>query len=154
MNWDQRNVGKTYLANDPEAVLPTISAERVLEDVHEVTAYVKKLLNKDKIILMGHSWGTVLGTMAVQTFPEDYGAYIGVAQVVNMADNERIGYEKALEMAKSAGNLIDIRALEAIAPYPPLEYDPSYTAMMTVRTYQSKYGLSVNMSFGNIVGIL
>ncbi len=154
VNWDQRNVGMTYLANDPEAVLPTISAERVLEDVHEVTAYVKKLLNKDKIILMGHSWGTVLGTMAVQTFPEDYGAYIGVAQVVNMADNEGIGYEKALEMAKSAGNLKDIRALEAIAPYPPLEYDPSYTAMMTVRTYQSKYGLSVNISFGNIVSIL
>ncbi len=154
VNWDQRNVGKTYLANNPEAVLPTMSAERVLEDVHEVTAYVKKQLNKDKIILMGHSWGTVLGTMAVQTFPEDYSAYIGVAQVVNMADNERIGYEKALELAKAAGNQKDIEALEAVRPYPPQEYDPNYTAMMTVRTYQSKYGLSVNMDFGDIISIL
>ncbi len=154
VNWDQRNVGKTYLANDPKTVLPTMSAQRVLEDVHEVTAYVKKLLNKDKIILMGHSWGTVLGTMAVQTYPEDYSAYIAVAQVVNMANNERIGYEKALELAKAAGNPKDVKALEAVAPYPPSAYDPSYKAMMTVRTYQSKYGISVNMSLGNIISIL
>lgn len=154
VNWDQRNVGKTYLANDSEAVLPTMTAERVLEDVHEVTAYVKKQLNKDKIILMGHSWGTVLGTMAVQTFPEDYSAYIGVSQIVNMADNERIGYEKVLELAKAAGNQKDIKALEAVAPYPPSEYDPSYTALMTVRTYQNKYGISVNIDLGNIISIL
>ena len=155
VHWDQRNVGKTYLANDPEVVLQTMSAERVLEDVHEVTAYVKQQLNKDKIILMGHSWGTVLGTMAVQTFPEDYSAYIGVAQVVNMADNERVGYENVLELAKAAGNQKDVEALEAVAPYPPSEYDPSYfEAMMTVKTYQSKYGLSINMNLGSIIRIL
>lgn len=65
VNWDQRNVGKTYFANDPAAVLQTMSAERVLQDVHEVTAYLKQQFNKEKIILIGHSWGTVLGTMAV-----------------------------------------------------------------------------------------
>jgi pimeloyl-ACP methyl ester carboxylesterase len=123
VNWDQRNTGKTYLANDPESVLPTMSAERMLEDVHEVTAYVKKRLNKDKIILMGHSWGTVLGTMAVQTFPEDYSAYIGVAQILNMADNERVGYERVLELAKAAGNQKDVEVLESVAPYPPSEYE-------------------------------
>ncbi len=103
VNWDQRNVGKTYFANDPAAVLQTMSAERVLQDVHEVTAYLKQQFNKEKIILIGHSWGTVLGTMAVQTYPEDYSAYIGIAQTVNMVDNERVGYEKTLEMVKAAG---------------------------------------------------
>lgn len=155
VNWDQRNVGKTYLANDPEAVMQTMSAERVLEDVHEVTAYVKQQLHKDKIILVGHSWGTVLGTMAVQTYPRDYSAYIGVAQVINMADNERVGYEKTLEMARASKDQNAIKALEAVAPYPPIKFGPDYVAnMKIVRTYQSKYGLSVNMSFGNIIGIL
>lgn len=155
VQWDQRNVGKTYLANGTKAVLQTMSAERVLKDVHEVTKHIKRQLNKDKIIIMGHSWGTVLGTMAVQTFPEDYSAYIGISQVVKMADNERIGYEKTLEMAKSTGKQNDIKALEAIAPYPPSEYGSSYMAdMITVRTYQSKYGLSVNMALGDIIRIL
>lgn len=57
VNWDQRNVGKTYFANDPAAVLQTMRAERVLEDVHEVTAYLQQQFNKKKIILAGHSWG-------------------------------------------------------------------------------------------------
>lgn len=155
VNWEQRNVGKTYFANNPSAVLQTMSAERVLEDVHEVTAYLKQTFNKDKIILVGHSWGTVLGTMAVQTYPEDYNAYIGIAQVINMVDNERVGYEKTLEMAKAAGNEKDIKALEVVAPYPPTEYGSSYMAdMITVRTYQSKYGLSVNMDLGDVIHIL
>lgn len=155
VNWDQRNVGKTYFANDPAAVLQTMSAERVLQDVHEVTAYLKHRFNKEKIILVGHSWGTVLGTMAVQTYPADYSAYIGISQVVKMADNERVGYEKTLEMAKAAGNQKEIKALEAVAPYPPSKYGPNYMAdMMTVRTYQSKYGLSVNMGFGDVIRIL
>lgn len=155
VNWDQRNVGKTYFANNPAAVLQTMSAERVLEDVHEVTVYLKKRFNKKKIILAGHSWGTVLGTMAVQTYPEDYSAYIGISQVVKMADNERVGYEKTLEVAKAAGKQNDIKALEAVAPYPPSEYGSNYMAdLMTVRTYQSKYGLSVNMDLGDVIRIL
>ncbi|MFD1406508.1 alpha/beta fold hydrolase [Robinsoniella peoriensis] len=154
VNWEQRNVGKTYFANDPAAVLQTMSAERVLQDVHEVTAYLKQLFGKEKIILIGHSWGTVLGTMAVQTYPEDYSAYIGVAQSVNMVENERAGYEKTLEMAKAAGNQKDIKALEAVAPYPPAKYSSDYTELRTVRTLQSKYGLSVNMNFGKIISIL
>lgn len=155
VNWDQRNVGKTYFANDPATVLHTMSAERVLKDVHEVTAYLKQQFNKENIILVGHSWGTVLGTMAVQTYPEDYSAYIGISQVVNMADNERVGYEKTLEVAKAAGNQKDIKALEAVAPYPPSKYGSSYMAdMITVRTYQSKYGLSVNMGLSDVIHIL
>ncbi|MDD4850516.1 MAG: alpha/beta hydrolase [Gemmiger sp.] len=155
VNWDQRNVGKTYFANNPAAVLQTMSAERVLKDAHEVTAYLKQRFNKEKIILVGHSWGSVLGTMAVQTYPEDYSAYIGISQIVKMADNERVGYEKTLEMAKAAGNQKDIKALEAVAPYPPSEYGPNYMAdMMTVRTYQSKYGLSVNIGLGDVIRIL
>lgn len=55
----------------------------------------------------------MLGTMAVQTYPEDYSAYIGIAQTVNMVDNERVGYEKTLEMVKAAGKQKDIKALEA-----------------------------------------
>ncbi len=131
-----------------------MSAERVLQDVHEVTAYLKQQFNKEKIILIGHSWGTVLGTMAVQTYPEDYSAYIGIAQTVNMVDNERVGYEKTLEMVKAAGKQKISRRWKLLHHIRQQNMVKLFGALMTVRTYQSKYGLSINMDLGNIISIL
>ena len=145
VHWDQRNAGKTYFANDHKAVSGTIDAQRALLDAHEVTQYVKQKLNKDRIIIMGHSYGTVLGTMLVQTYPEDYSAYIGVGQAVNMKDTIRIGYEKTLEAARAAGNQSDIDALEALAPCPPPGgYDETYQKrVLELQKYQDKYKLGM-----------
>jgi len=145
VHWDQRNTGKTYFANDPKAVRGTINAQRVLQDAYEVTQYIKQKLNKDKIIIMGHSWGSVLGTMLVQTHPEDCSAYIGIGQAVNMRENVRVGYEKTLEAARAAGNQRDIAALEALAPCPPPEgYDDTYRKRVTeLQKYQAKYKLAM-----------
>jgi pimeloyl-ACP methyl ester carboxylesterase len=152
VHWDQRNAGKTYYANDPDAVLPTLTAERVLEDAHEVTAYIKQKLNADKLIIMGHSWGSVLGTMLVQTYPEDYSAYIAVGQVVNMKDNERLGYETVVGAARAANNQADVAALEALAPYPPERYDEGFIEkILLLRQYQAKYKLASAMDLNTIL---
>jgi len=156
VNWDQRNVGKTYYANDPDVVRETVNAERVIKDAHEVTQYIKEKLDKEQIIIMGHSWGSVLGTMLVQTYPQDYMAYIGVGQVANMTDNERVGYEKVLEAARAAGNQKDIAALEAFAPYPPPGvYSEDFNEIINeLRKYQAKYDLATGVSFEMIWAIL
>jgi len=155
VQWDQRNAGKTFYANDPEAVRYTMSGQRVLEDAYEVTMYIKQKLNKDKIIVMGHSWGSVLGTMLVQTYPEAFCAYIGVGQVSNMTDNERVGYEKVLEAAKAAENKKDISAIEELAPWPPLIYDDSLkNQVLKLRGYQAKYGLAAGVNFRVILDII
>lgn len=154
VNWDQRNAGKTYFANDPDVVRDTMNAERVLADAHEVTLYIMQKLNKDKIIVMGHSWGSVLGTMLVQTYPENYSAYIGVGQVVNMTDNERVGYEKLMEVARAEGNQKDIAAIEAFAPWPQ-RYDEKFNeTMMKFRGYQAKYKLAAGMSLDLVRTVL
>jgi len=143
VHWDQRNAGKTYFANDSESVLQTMSAERVVEDAHEVTAYIRQQLNKDKIIIMGHSWGTALGTMLVQKYPEDYSAYIGVGQMIDTLNNERLGYNMVLEAARAAGNHKDIAVLESLAPYPPNGFNDHFVEqMMKLRKYQVKYKLA------------
>ena len=145
VNWDQRNSGKTHYANDPEAVRGTINAQRALKDAHEVTQYIKQKLGKDKIIIMGHSWGSVLGTMLVQAYPEDYSAFISVGQITNMTDNERVGYEKVLELARIAGNRKDIAVLEAITPYSKQKgyNDASIKQMRVLRKIQGKYNLAM-----------
>jgi len=155
VHWDQRNSGKTFFANDPEAVRTTVTGQRVVLDAHEVTQYVKKKLVKDRIIVLGHSWGSVLGTMLVQTYPEDYSAYIGIGQCINMVENERLGYEKALETARVSGNKKNISALEALDPYPSDDgYDETFNDKVTIlRKYQEKNDISWFFGVKTIISI-
>ena len=104
---------------------------------------------------MGHSYGSILGTMLVQTYSEDYIAYIGVGQGVNMRESVRVGYEKTLETARAAGNNNDIAALEALAPCPPLEgYDDTYRErVLALQTYQNKYKLG-DGGYGLLIPLL
>jgi pimeloyl-ACP methyl ester carboxylesterase len=69
---------------------------------------------KPKIILLGHSWGSVLGVMIAQKHPEWLYPYVGVGQWVNKQKSEREGYEFALSAAR-AGNNFDRRSNEPVS---------------------------------------
>jgi pimeloyl-ACP methyl ester carboxylesterase len=143
VQWDQRNSGKTFFMNDPDAVLKTLSFEQSLKDAHEVTQYIKQTLNKNQIIVLGHSWGSIIGTALVQTYPHDYIAYISLGQVVNFRENERMGFDKLINTVNAKGNEKDIAAIKSLAPYPPETYDAKLKEkMLNVKTYQAKYGLA------------
>jgi pimeloyl-ACP methyl ester carboxylesterase len=80
--WDQRGAGKTFAANDPDIVAPTMTLGQMTSDAEEVVRYLQKTYSKKKIILMGHSWGSVLGVRLSQAHPEWFYAYVGVGQIV------------------------------------------------------------------------
>ena len=155
VQWDQRQAGKTYYANDPKAVAETLKFDTVLEDAWQVTQYLQKRLGAKKIALMGHSWGTVLGTALAQTHPEAFSCYIGVGQVTDLKSNERVGYEKALELARKAQNAADVAALEALEGYPGQVFDEAFCSnMLTLRKYQQKYGLADAISLKNVLLVM
>ena len=77
--WDYRGMGIAY---DSDINPGDITTELLLEDLDEVTEYCKKRFNKEKIYLMGFSGGTQICIRAAKEHPEDYYAYIGMAQVV------------------------------------------------------------------------
>ncbi|MFC3714601.1 alpha/beta fold hydrolase [Luteimonas soli] len=118
VNYDQRGAGKTFLANDPDAVADTLHIERYVDDAIEVAEHVRKRLGKDKLILMAHSWGTVVGMGAALERPDLFHAYVGIGQVINVRDNERISFEYGLAQAREHGNAEAVAELESIAPYP------------------------------------
>lgn len=118
VNWDQRGAGRTYLETDPESISDTIHIERYVDDAIEVAEYVRKRYGKDKLILMGHSWGTVVGMKAALKRPDLFHAYVGIGQVINTRDNERISFQYGMEQARKHGNEEAIAELESIAPYP------------------------------------
>jgi pimeloyl-ACP methyl ester carboxylesterase len=124
VQWDQRGAGKTFAANDPARIGPTLTVDQMTDDAEQVVRYLLETYHKRKIFLIGHSWGSVLGVALAQRHPEWFHAYIGVGQVVDMHESEMKGYAFAVQQANEHHDAKAIRELTAIAPYPgdgPLE---------------------------------
>ncbi len=112
--------------------------------------YLKKKYNKEKIVILGHSWGSVLGTLFVLKYPQEVLYYIGAGQVIDIVENEKIGYEKVRELIIKAGNKKDLDSLEKIGVYPEKNYEkPMIKKLQRIRILQGKY--KVGMNFIHIV---
>lgn len=148
VQWDQRNAGKTYAANDPKKVTPTATVTQMLADTLEVVKHLISKFHQEKIVLLGHSWGSVLGSLFVKKYPQYVAYYIGVGQVVNFRENEVVGFNKALECATEANNAKDIKALRALEPYPGPKYNQEeINKLMRLRKIQQKYHLAIGPNF-------
>jgi len=127
VQWDQRGAGKTYAANDPAKVAQGMTIDGMTADASEVVEYLRRTYHKQRIFLLGHSWGSVLGVRVAQAHPDWFHAYIGVGQVANFRQSEADGYRFAVEQARAHDNSQALRELAAIAPYPaphkPLDLD-------------------------------
>lgn len=111
--WDQRGAGKSYSKKiTPES----LKISQYLSDAHELVIYLKKRFTKEKIFLIGHSWGSVLGMKLIARYPEDFHAYVGIGQVVNSHENERLSWEFCCRRAKKYKNEKAIKELEEIGP--------------------------------------
>jgi len=111
VSWDQRGAGKSYSKNIPKE---SMTIKQIVSDAHELVQLLKKRFNRNKIFLMGHSWGTALGMYLVKQYPEDFYAYIGIAQWSNGKESERLSYQFTYNKAKDLGNTKALRALEEI----------------------------------------
>ena len=118
VQWDQRGAGKTYSANSKEIQQRTMSMERMHADTLEVVNYLRHRFQRDKIFVLGHSWGSILGLQLAHDHPELLYAYIGVGQATNSWQNEEVLYTDTLEQARRTGNKEAIQQLMSIAPYP------------------------------------
>ena len=117
VQWDQRAAGKTHLLTDPDSIKPTLTREQMVADTEEMASWVRKKLGKNKIFVLGHSWGSFLGLQLAQRHPEWLHAYIGVSQLIDGPENERRNWRFAIDAARRAGNAEAVRELETIAPY-------------------------------------
>jgi pimeloyl-ACP methyl ester carboxylesterase len=140
VQWDQRGAGSTYAANDPAAVGPTMTPERMIADTEEMVSWLRKEFGRDKIFLLGHSWGTYLGLEVAQRHPDWLYAYIGVAQMTNMPQSEREGWQFAMDEAKKASNTQAITELNAIAPYGGGAKPITLASLMVQRKWLNQFG--------------
>lgn len=122
--WEQRGAGKSYPAIDP---LETLTVEQMVADTIAVTNYLREEFGEEKIYLVGNSWGTTLGVLAVQRHPELFHAYIGVGQMVSQRETDRMFYEDTLAWAERTGNDALAATLRRNGP-PPYENLLNYEA--------------------------
>jgi pimeloyl-ACP methyl ester carboxylesterase len=131
VHWDQRGVGKNAATTDRAALLATLSTERIIDDADELVAWLRAKLGKDKVVVMGYSYGTMVGMALAQRRPEWISAYVGVGQV--SGSGEEYLYDRLLMLARNAGNALAVQELTALAPYPGAT--PPIEKILTVRKW-------------------
>jgi len=105
VHYDQRGSGKSYHFNEDYSNLTT---DLLVEDLLELTDYIADRFDKEKVILVGYSFGTYLATKAAHKAPEKYEAYIGIGQVSNIQESEIDNLKYTISEAKKAGNIEDV----------------------------------------------
>lgn len=111
VHYDQRGSGKSYHFFEDYSNLTT---DVLVDDLLALRDYVSKELGQEKVILIGHSFGTYIGMKAAAKAPTQFHAYIGIGQMANTLQSELESLEYTYEQAKQAGNEDDVKKLELI----------------------------------------
>jgi pimeloyl-ACP methyl ester carboxylesterase len=128
--WEQRGCAKSYPARRPKADL---TVEQYVSDVIELSELLRTRFDEQKIYLVGHSWGTIIGVRAVQQRPDLFHAYIGSAQMVDVRETDQIIYEMVLEHSQNTRDADFVATLEKQGP-------PPYFGRNPIKPYATLFG--------------
>lgn len=96
VQWDQRGAGKSY---SPRLHKSDVSIEQLVSDAHELLFWLHQSFGPKKLVLVGHSWGSVLGALVACRYPNLVSAFVGVGQVSCLQKAEVMRYRLCLELA-------------------------------------------------------
>ena len=133
---DQRGSGKSYTRAQAGQ---RMCVDEVVEDMRQLVAYLCARFHKRQLIIIGHSWGSFLGTLLASRHPEQIAAYIGMGQLADGPDNERISYEFVWNEANKRGDAKAIADLTRIGA-PKNGLYGSIDDLMVQRDYMTKFG--------------
>jgi len=135
--WEQRGAGMSYSNSiDPT----TMTTAQMVEDTRQMTEYLQHRFNQKKIYLIGHSWGSYLGVKTIEKYPQNYIAYIGIGQITNQVESEKLAYDYMLQHATEINDKAAVKNLQKFdknaSDFPNQDY------LMTVRSsLMNKYGI-------------
>ncbi len=130
--WEQRGCGKSYPAINPKSAM---TLDQYISNINELSQYLRTRFNKEKIYIMGHSWGTIIGVMAMQKYPELFYAYIGSGQMVDVLETDLWLYHVVLEDAMNKGDTEFVKKLTDMG-------EPPYTGPRICLKYATIFSRS------------
>jgi len=140
VQWDQRGAGRTFRVTG-ESVAATMTLAQMTQDGIEVAEYLRTHLHKDRIVLIGHSWGSFLGVHIVKQRPELFLAFVGTGQLVGKQSFERqfevtVAHLKAL--AQAANNVEALQELATVSTAADFSKTPCDTISFTTPAFGSR----------------
>jgi pimeloyl-ACP methyl ester carboxylesterase len=117
VEWDQRGSGKSRASFEPTSAM---DIGQLVADTIELTEYLLQRFGKRRLILVGHSWGSVLGLMAAGQRPDLYSAFVSTGLIANFAEGQQVAYRFLLEESqrrRATKALAELTGLGA-PPYP------------------------------------
>ena len=119
--WEQRGCGKSYPSHYPKADL---TLDQYIADIAELTNMLRERFDEEKVYLVGHSWGTIIGVHAAQAHPELFHAYVGTAQMVDVQEADQLVYDAVLAESKRRGDTAFVEAMQEQGAPPYLGANP------------------------------
>lgn len=117
IQWDQPGAGRTFGRHGRKGA-GELTLARIAADGVAVTEHARRRLGHDKVLLVGVSWGSILGLEMSRRRPDLFSAFVGAGQVVDMRRNEAVGYASLLEKVRRVGDAKAEARLLAIGPPP------------------------------------
>lgn len=117
VEWDQRGAGKSASSIEPNHAM---NLDQIVADTLELTELLLKRFDRNGLILVGHSWGSIVGLKAVQRRPDLYHAFVSTGQIANYPEGLRVGYDFLVLEAGRRNNGAALRDLQKIGR-PPYE---------------------------------
>ena len=133
--WNQRGCGRTYYRNkdtDPDNETATFAQAQA--DLDALVDEVCERFHQEKVILVGHSYGTMVGSKYAIDHPDKVAAYIGVGQM-GAGGSDVYAYEDALSLATERGD--DTEAM--VAAFEKYQEEQNLENMLALRSYVSPY---------------
>jgi pimeloyl-ACP methyl ester carboxylesterase len=103
-------------------------------------------LSKDKITVLGHSWGSIYGANLVLEYPQYYECFIGTGQLVDYLENEEAFKQEAMLWANG-----DKEALELVNQLTPDHVTMEHITARNALMEKYGYDMMVNGSDYNLI---
>lgn len=128
--WEQRGCGKSYPSINPKSAL---TVDQYTADLIELSEMLRQRFDEEKIYLVGHSWGTIIGVHAAQKRPDLFHAYVGTAQMVDVKETDQLIYEMVLEHSQQTGDAAFVNTLKD-------QGEPPYFGKSPIQPYSTLFG--------------
>lgn len=117
VQWDQRGTGHTY--GPYKTKTPNVNLKQIASDGIEVAEYLCRTYHKRRIIVLGHSWGTLVAVDMVKRRPDLIAAYVGTGQASSWAATVQFQFDRLLARAQADHDTKTIKMLEGVGKLDP-----------------------------------
>ena len=128
--WEQRGCGKSYPSFNPQSDL---TVDQYVSDTIDLTEMLRSRFAEQKIYLVGHSWGAIIGVRAAQQRPDLFHAYVGTAQMVDVLETDQMIYRMVMDHSRQSGDTQFVQTLTT-------QGEPPYLGKSPIQPYSTLFG--------------